>query len=295
MSRRKSSRRYIEPQDFRDLRRMLLLTRRETAAALDVTPRTVQNWETGGARIPWMAYRMLRILHGCALPGADWEGWTMTGDTLTAPNGRHFTAGELQHIEQIFGMARLWRQAYTRQTARKSHPRCCLPRPQETPCRDSQAAAGSTATHDERTTMKDEHDNSTGELLPQAAGGGVAAVAAMPDAPALAQVEGKHKRLPRQSVYRPPAGAKPEKDGHPLGFGRSVVPVSSVARDMGISPRRVRVMLAEGRLAGQQLENGYWQVFYPYRYILGTRGPALTRQRNPPEKKREFPEHSPAW
>lgn len=107
------SRRYIHPQDFADLRKHAGMTRREAAQALDVTPRTVQNWETGGARIPWLAYRMLRILRGFGLPGGAWDGWTIQGDTLHAPNGRHFTAGELQHIEQVFGMARLWRQEYT--------------------------------------------------------------------------------------------------------------------------------------------------------------------------------------
>lgn len=112
MNRRKTSRIWIEPQDFRDLRRASGLTRREAAAALDVTGRTVQNWETGGARIPWLAFRMLRILQDYALPGSDWEGWTISGDTLTAPNGRHFTAGELQHIEQVFSMARLWQKLY---------------------------------------------------------------------------------------------------------------------------------------------------------------------------------------
>lgn len=112
MSRRKTSRTWIDPQDFRDLRRLLLLTRKQAAAVLDVTPRTVQNWETGGARIPWMAYRLLRLQRGCALPGKDWEGWAVRGDTLTAPNGRHFTAGELQHIEQVFSMARLWQKLY---------------------------------------------------------------------------------------------------------------------------------------------------------------------------------------
>ena len=120
MSRRKGSCRWVEPQSFRDLRRQAGMTRREAAKALDVTGRTIQNWETGGARIPWMACRMLRILQGYALPGSDWEGWTVQGDTLTAPNGRHFTAGELQHIEQIFGMARLWRQTYSRKAVRKA-------------------------------------------------------------------------------------------------------------------------------------------------------------------------------
>lgn len=112
MSRRKGSCRWIEPQDFRDLRRQAGLTRREAAAVLDVTGRTVQNWETGGARIPWLAYRMLRILQGYALPGSDWEGWTVHGDTLTAPNGRHFSSGELQHLEQVFAMSRLWQKIY---------------------------------------------------------------------------------------------------------------------------------------------------------------------------------------
>jgi DNA-binding transcriptional regulator YiaG len=111
--RRKASRRWIDPQDFRDLRRKAGLTRREAARALDVTGRTIQNWETGGARIPWMAYRMLRILQGYALPGKDWEGWTIGGDTLHAPNGRHFTASELQHLEQVFSMSRLWKAIYT--------------------------------------------------------------------------------------------------------------------------------------------------------------------------------------
>ena len=113
MSRRNArSRRWINPQDFRDLRHQAGMTRKEAAAALDVTPRTIQNWETAGARIPWMAYRMLRILRGYALPGVAWEGWTITGDILHAPNGRRFAANELAHIEQVFSMARLWRQMY---------------------------------------------------------------------------------------------------------------------------------------------------------------------------------------
>lgn len=132
--------------------------------------------------------------------------------------------------------------------------------------------------------MIDEHDKRTLELLP----GQAVAVAApqgqtgTPDQ----HVEGKPKRLPRQSIYRPPFKAK-SADGLPVSVLTSqfVVPVSSVAREWGISSRRVRKMLEEGRLMGRQLENGYWEVFYPYQYILGTRGPALTRQRNLPESE----------
>ena len=120
MSRRKKPFRWIDPQDFRDARREASLTRVEAAKALDVTPRTIQNWETGGARIPWMAMRMLRILRGYALPGFFWEGWTIRGDTLYAPNGRHFEASGLMHIEHVFSMSRLWKQMYSRQGRAKT-------------------------------------------------------------------------------------------------------------------------------------------------------------------------------
>lgn len=51
MSRRKTARRWISPQDFADLRKQASMTRKEAAKALDVTPRTVQNWETGGGKL----------------------------------------------------------------------------------------------------------------------------------------------------------------------------------------------------------------------------------------------------
>ena len=114
MSRRKSSRRWISPQDFIDLRKQAGMTRKDAAKALDVTPRTVQNWETGGARVPWMAFRMLRILRGYALPGVHWQGWTVRGHELFNPAGRSFDAVWLQNVEHVFAQARLWRQMYAR-------------------------------------------------------------------------------------------------------------------------------------------------------------------------------------
>lgn len=104
----------------------------------------------------------------------------------------------------------------------------------------------------------------------------------------------KPKRLPNQSAYTPPEGAKP-LDGGVLGWGQCVVPVSSVAREWGVSSRRIRIMLATGRLAGRQLENGFWEVYYPYRYVFGTRGPVLQRQRNQSEKPPKKPERTPEW
>ncbi|MGA8864694.1 MAG: VC1465 family Xer recombination activation factor [Gallionella sp.] len=110
--------RYVDPQDFRDVRRFSDLTRKQAADLLDVTVRTVQNWETGGARIPWMAYRMLRILKGSALPGKAWEGWHLNGDKLIAPNGRWFDADLLGQVERVYAMARLWREDYAKKSRR---------------------------------------------------------------------------------------------------------------------------------------------------------------------------------
>jgi len=105
-------RKWICPQDFADLRKQSGLTRVQAAEELNVTVRTIQNWETGGARIPWMAYRMLRILRGFALPCSAWEGWTLRNHQLFSPAGRAFDAAWLQNVEHVFAQARLWRQMY---------------------------------------------------------------------------------------------------------------------------------------------------------------------------------------
>lgn len=61
----------------------------------------------------------------------------------------------------------------------------------------------------------------------------------------------------------------------------SWLPVSLVAKDWRVSPRRIRALLAAGRLAGQVQANGYWEVRYPYSFTFGTRGPGLKRQLKP--------------
>lgn len=109
-----SRRKWIDPQAFSDLRKQSGLTRLQAASELNVTVRTIQNWETGGARIPWMAYRMLRILRGYTLPGSHWEGWTIHGDKLIPPGGRALDAANLLYLGGVFAQAKLWRQMYSR-------------------------------------------------------------------------------------------------------------------------------------------------------------------------------------
>ena len=62
------------------------------------------------------------------------------------------------------------------------------------------------------------------------------------------------------------------------------VPVSFVAKDWKVTPRRVRALLASGRLVGKMKGNGYWEVQYPYLYSEGTRGPGPKRHQRPVKK-----------
>lgn len=143
--------------------------------------------------------------------------------------------------------------------------------------------------------MKDIHDKQTLDALDAAEVGECAS-----GAPPSGAAKRKFKRLPGYSANRPPElvdsftgevmHGKPSKpelhaDAEFAGWlGGYVVPVSFVAKDWGVSTRRVRALLCQGRLDGRLQPNGYWEVFYPYRYIMGTRGPGLKRQQRQPDK-----------
>lgn len=58
----------------------------------------------------------------------------------------------------------------------------------------------------------------------------------------------------------------------------TLLPVSMVAKEWAVSPRRVRALLLSGRLEGRQQENGYWEVCYPYTITEGRRGPQMKRR-----------------
>ena len=69
--------------------------------------------------------------------------------------------------------------------------------------------------------------------------------------------------------------------------GGAFVPVSFVAKDWQVTPRRIRALLAAGRLAGRLQENGYWEVRFPYSFTFGTRGPGLKRQQKPKKQPKK--------
>src|SRR3546814_3389691 len=70
---------------FREMRLSCALSVAAAAKVLHVTARTLHNWESGASRVPYAAYKLLRLLRGGELPGAAWKGWRLHGEIGRAP------------------------------------------------------------------------------------------------------------------------------------------------------------------------------------------------------------------
>jgi hypothetical protein len=118
--RKTRSRIYIDPSDFVLMRHRAFLTVTKTARLLDVDYKTVSNWEKGKARIPYTAYRVLKLKVGYVFDDEYFGEWFTRGNILWSPEGRAFYAHELRYIGSYFWMARQWladRQAKNQQRA----------------------------------------------------------------------------------------------------------------------------------------------------------------------------------
>ncbi len=104
----KSSRIYIDPYDFHLMRRRAFLTTLEASKLLDVTHKTLQKWEKGRVRIPYTAYRVLKIKVGYLFDDEHFKDWYVRGDTLWSPEGLGFKPHELRYITSYFWIARRW-------------------------------------------------------------------------------------------------------------------------------------------------------------------------------------------
>jgi hypothetical protein len=135
--------------------------------------------------------------------------------------------------------------------------------------------------------MKDQHDCSTIDIDESSLSGGKASLAAAPRQTGKSFNYFGHFTVDQASAQAglpdcAQVGSVPElaaMEGH-------FVPVSFVAKDWNVTPRRIRALLTAGRLAGRAQLNGYWEVRYPYLFALGTRGPFLKRQQRPPKRPR---------
>ena len=78
----------------------------QAAIELDVNERTIRNYENGAVRIPYSAFRLVRLLAGYSLVNTHWEGWGFHANKLWTPEGRSFEAYELRYLATYISIAR---------------------------------------------------------------------------------------------------------------------------------------------------------------------------------------------
>lgn len=107
---------YVSHEDFRVERITAGFTRYQAADYLGVNVRTIRNWETGATRIPYPAFRLLRMRAKGLVYGQGWEGWRFTSEgALCSPVGRSYTPNQLLDLSHVFRMANLFASAYGKQ------------------------------------------------------------------------------------------------------------------------------------------------------------------------------------
>lgn len=106
MRTKKKARKYIEPDAFHLARHKAGLTMKQAALELDVDVRTIRNYENGVSRIPYPAFRLLRLLANYQLVGRDWADWSFWQNKLWSPEGRSFAVHELRYVATYISLAR---------------------------------------------------------------------------------------------------------------------------------------------------------------------------------------------
>lgn len=104
--------RNLTPERFWRARHVARLTQPQAAELLGVSLRTVRNWESGRTRIPYAAYKLMRVLRGGEIPGDAWAGYRVHGDTLWTPEGRPIRAWESRWWGLLVAQARQFRRLY---------------------------------------------------------------------------------------------------------------------------------------------------------------------------------------
>ena len=113
---------------FRDFRWTANLSVADAAQLLRVSERTIHNWESAQTRIPYTAYKLLRIVRGGQFAHPAWRGWFVRGDTLWSPENHGFRPSDSSWWSLLI---------------RQAHQFRCMVREQaRTPCvADGEAAA----------------------------------------------------------------------------------------------------------------------------------------------------------
>lgn len=74
------------------------MSRPAVAKFLHVSLRTLHNWETGKVRIPYAAYKLLRLFNSYEIFHPIWKNWRFVGARLVTPEGHSFEAGNFHWL-----------------------------------------------------------------------------------------------------------------------------------------------------------------------------------------------------
>lgn len=96
----------ITGESFAVARQECRLSVLECAQLLRVTERTVRNWENGATTVPFMAFKLLRVLKGGKFLGPEWHGWMVNRDTLYTPEGHSLKSHEMAWWSLLIRQAR---------------------------------------------------------------------------------------------------------------------------------------------------------------------------------------------
>lgn len=101
--------REVTGEQFKALRLILSMTRKQCAAYLRLDPKTIERWETGKQRILFPAFEALRLLSETVharLSHRQWDGWFFsraTGEFVSPDVGRlAVTPHELNRLPQLY-------------------------------------------------------------------------------------------------------------------------------------------------------------------------------------------------
>ena len=98
---------WADPEQFTLERKTAGLTQPQAAAYLGVSLRTIKNWEGGSNRIPYPAFKLIRMRAKAIVHVEGWEGWRYARDgALVTPDGRSFQPWELMQFQLVVSLAR---------------------------------------------------------------------------------------------------------------------------------------------------------------------------------------------
>jgi hypothetical protein len=102
-----SQRKTVSAMQFRLMREHLLkMTRKQCAAYLRATIRSIESWETGKVEVPFIAFELLRVVFESVnfkLSNKSWQGWFVdTNGRLVSPDrgSLSFSSDELSFIRE---------------------------------------------------------------------------------------------------------------------------------------------------------------------------------------------------